>query len=180
MVGYRDVAAAAREPSEEAARRFGGGMLWQISDQRGTLTAELVRRGIACIGTEAPGEGRCSAEDVERNVQGLERLLRWTGMAPGGPDVPRLDGPAHVSVELTAPASGLLEPTVRLGSAVAAGGVVAHVRSPVGEPLADIRAPHTGRIGALRTFGSVPTGEIVAWLCRPAQPLSTSDPATTR
>jgi predicted deacylase len=69
----------------------------------------------------------------------------------------------------------LLDTAVRLGDAVGPGSVLAQVRSPLREVLAEIRAPHGGRIGALRTFGSVPNGEIVAWLCRPAGPTSISD-----
>lgn len=163
LVGFRDIQGPARRRSEEAARRFGGGELWRLWDQKGSFNAETTRAGIPTVATEAPGQGDCRPEDVAWYVSGLRNLLCHQGMIPGPPPS-RDDRPDRCPTEVLADADGLFRTPLRVGDTVRAGDELGRICSPLGEPRALLRAPHDGRIWALRTFGSVHTGDYLAWV----------------
>lgn len=163
MIGFRDIEGPARDRSEQAARHFGGGELWCLWDQRGMFNAETTRAGIPTVATEAPGQGGCRPRDVAWYADGLRNLLRHQGMLPGPPP-PKDKGPARCPTEVLADADGLFRTCLRTGETVGAGDELGRILSPFGERLAVLRAPHDGRIWALRTFGSVRAGDYLVWV----------------
>ena len=166
LVGFRDVDAPARRPSEEAARHFGHGQtfrLWAIPPQRGMFNAETTLAGIPTVAAEAPGQGQCIREEVERYVDGARNLLRFKGIMPG--DVPpSTPGPASRPFELVASCDGVLVTEHAVGDRVYQGERVGTILDPFGATREEVRAPKAGEVWALRTFATVYTGEMVAWI----------------
>jgi predicted deacylase len=166
LAGFRDIAGPARGPSEEAARHFGPALLWRIWDQQGMFNAEVARAGVPTVATEAPGQGECRDGDVAAYVQGLRNLLTWRGMR-GGRLPPRTRAEARCPTELTAPAGGVLRTGRAVGDQVAAGDPLARIVDCFGETVGSLRAPHSGQVWALRTFGAVDEGDLIAWVTPP-------------
>lgn len=168
LAGFRDIPGPARDASEEAARHFGTGQLWRVWDQRGMFNAEVARAGVPTVGIEAPGQGGCLDHDVAGYVTGLRNLLAWRGMLDG-PVPARTSAPARCPTELNSPAGGLFRTSLSVGDQVARGDLVARVVDCFGEVRASLLAPHGGQLWALRTFGSIRPGDLVAWVCPPAR-----------
>jgi uncharacterized protein len=166
LAGFRDIAGPARGPSEEAARHFGSGLLWRIWDQRGMFNAEVARAGVPTVATEAPGQGECRDRDVVAYVQGLRNLLTWRGML-AGPPPPRTESGARCPTELLAPAGGVLRTGRAVGDRVAGGDPLGRIVDAFGETVAAVLAPHPGQVWALRTFGAVAEGDLIAWVTPP-------------
>jgi N2-acetyl-L-2,4-diaminobutanoate deacetylase len=166
LAGFRDIAGPARGPSEEAARHFGPGLLWRIWDQRGMFNAEVARAGVPTVATEAPGQGECRDGDVAAYVAALRNLLTWRGMLDG-PRPPRSKAQARCPTELTAPASGVLRTGRSVGDQVAGGDPLGRIADAFGQTRAVLRAPHPGQLWALRTFGAVAEGDLIAWVTPP-------------
>ena len=85
LVGFRDVDGPARRSSEEAARHFGPAKafrLWAIPPQRGMFNAETSLAGIPTVAAEAPGQGQCISEDVERYADGAATSCGSRGSCP--------------------------------------------------------------------------------------------------
>lgn len=167
LVGYRDIAGRGRRASETAARAFGESQLWEIADSPGTLTSELARIGCACIGTEAPGQGGCEPADWSRNVRGMRRILAHLDMTHD--PRPELSGArAQRSTQVHNHEPGLFVARAALGEEVTAGQVVGEIRDPFGTCVETIRAPVSGTIWGLRSFGSIWPHEPALWIASPA------------
>jgi len=166
MVGYReglgDVARA-----REAARAFGVPALWALGDHPGTFNAETARRGILTVGVEMTGAGGCLEEDVAADYDGVFNLLRWLGMLADRP-APRVRGPFHRMTNVLSIADGYAEPVRAIGDPVRAGEPVARVRSPLGEAVAEIPAPHDGAVWVTRHLRTIRRREMI---CAVAAPL---------
>jgi len=164
LVGFREIAGPSRAQSEEAARHFGG-KVWRIVDQPGSFSAEIARAGISVVAAEAPGQGGCAAPDVDWYVTGVRNLLRHQQMV-AGPTPRREEGPAAAPTELLAEHDGLFVSDVQCGDYVLRGTQLGRILSPFGDVLSTVNAPHEGPIWALRTFGSVQTGDYLAWVAQ--------------
>jgi uncharacterized protein len=166
LVGFRDVDGPARRSSEEAARHFGlakAFRLWAIPPQRGMFNAETTLAGIPTVAAEAPGQGQCTSEDVERYADGARNLLRFKGIMPG--DAPPSEpGPASRPLELVASVDGVLVTEHTVGDRVDEGERVGTILDIFGAMREEVRASKTGELWALRTFATVYTGEMVAWI----------------
>jgi predicted deacylase len=169
LVGYRDFGTPAAAASEQAARHFGdlGQLLWAIWPQPTMFNSETTLAGIPTVAAEAPGQGGCRHQDVERYAVGVANLLRYLRILPG-PE-PRADHrAAGVPTELGAETDGLFVAHADVGEPVAEGQLIAQLTDPFGEVLTQLHAPHPGVVWAIRTFGTVQQGEYVAWI-GPAQ-----------
>lgn len=163
MVGYRDIDNPSREASEEAARYFGSGHLWLIHDEPGTLNSETSRLGIPTIGTESTGQSGCKPKDVDGYVKGIRNLLLYREMVAGEPPS-RHSGPARRPTHVDSSANGLFLSCVDVGESVDSGEALGEVLSPLGKTLERLTAPHSGEVWALRVFGSIRAGDMVAWV----------------
>lgn len=167
LVGYRDIAGRGRQASEKAARAFGESELWEIADTPGALTSELARIGLACIGTEAPGQGGCEPADWSRNVRGVRRILGHLDMTRDAhPEL--VDGQAKRSTQVHNREAGLFVARASLGQDVTAGQVVAEIRDAFGTCIESVRAPLSGTIWGLRSFGSTWPHEPAFWIGSPS------------
>jgi predicted deacylase len=126
----------------------------------GALVPAANALGIAGLEAEIGGHGISTPENRAAYVEHLRRLLQHLGALPGVPPPnpePEFYGRGH----LTAPASGLLRLSVRLGEFVAAGTRLATIHDLHDVPVAEIRAPHGGLVAGIREFASVNAGEHV-------------------
>lgn len=162
LVGFRDVDGPARRLSEAASRYFGG-TLWKIIDQPGSFSSEIMRLGIPSVAAEAPGQGGCHTTDIDWYVQGMQNLLTHLDMIDGAP-IDRNDLPPGSPTELLAEHDGLFFSDRNPGDTVTTGDEVGRITSMFGDVLSTLHAPHSGTIWALRTFGSVRTGDYAVWV----------------
>jgi predicted deacylase len=167
MVGYRrglgDVPRAAA-----AARAFGVAGLWALRDHPGTFNAETARRGVTTVGVEMTGGGGCREDDVAADRDGVLNLLRWLGMLADRPP-PEIPGPFCEMTELRAAADGCAVIARSVGEPVAAGAALAHVRSPLGDVVDEVRAPHAGAVWVTRHLRGITRGETVSAVARPIE-----------
>ncbi|MDQ2785990.1 MAG: succinylglutamate desuccinylase/aspartoacylase family protein [Chloroflexota bacterium] len=169
LIGYRDIASAGRMASEEAARHFGGAMLWLVDDGVGMFNAETSRCGIPTVGTETTGQAGCRPEDVALFTEGLLNLLRFKGMLPGGPP-PRDDAIPCRGVSVVATETGFLRPAHRLGDTVRAGDPLGEMISVFGDRLEALHAPNDGTIWMQRTCPATRAGDVACILGVPLNP----------
>ncbi len=165
LAGFREINGPARRASEEAARCFGAAedvRLWSIPDGRGMFNAETTRIGLPTVGAEAPGQGECRADDVRRYETAVTNLLRHLGILSGHAPANRTT--AKQPVELTCPCDGLFIAERSTGNEIRAGERVGTIIDPLGELKAEIVAPISGEVWAMRTFSSVCRGELLAWI----------------
>jgi predicted deacylase len=163
LIGYRDIASASRAASEEAARHFGGAMLWLVDDGVGMFNAETSRLGIPTVGTETTGQAGCRPADVAIFTEGLLNHLRLKGMLPGGPP-PREDAVPCRGVSAVVTDTGFLRLTHRLGAVVQAGEVLGEIIDLFGDQLQELHAPHGGTIWMQRTCPATRAGEVACIL----------------
>jgi predicted deacylase len=105
-------------------------------------TAQL--RGRPSITTEVGSLGQIREDMIQRNEDGVFRLLRYFAMLPGPAtfaDHPAWYGRTEV---LESPATGVWFPLVDGGQWVPAGTVVGYVTDYFGERLAEVTAPFAG------------------------------------
>jgi predicted deacylase len=115
---------------------------------------------VPAVGCELGGGGVASDDEVGLYRRGVLRCLGLLGIhgPPIEPDVP---AEVEVMDDLTAPASGLLEPAVGLRDPLQAGDLVARILDPWGRTLAELRSPVAGRVAHQRLFRQVRVGETV-------------------
>jgi predicted deacylase len=105
-------------------------------------TAQI--RGKPALTTEAGYLGIAAEDMVQRNVDGVFRLLRYFRMVPGDVELvrqPLFFGRTEV---LRSPATGVWHPRVERGQSVQKGALIGVLTDFVGEKLAEIRAPFGG------------------------------------
>ena len=163
LIGYRDIASAGRAASEEAARHFGGAMLWLVDDGVGMFNAETSRLGIPTVGTETTGQAGCRPADVAIFVAGLRNLLRFKAMLPGGPP-PRDDAAPCRGVSITATETGFLRLAHHLRDVVQAGDMLGEIIDLFGDRVQELRAPQGGTIWMQRTCPATRAGEVACIL----------------
>ena len=146
--------------SREAAVAAGFRRLRASGWPEGALVPVANALGVPGIEAEIGGHGISNVDNRAAYLEHLRRLLQHLSVLPGAPPpnpAPEFYGRGH----LTAPASGVLRLTVRLGDTVEPGALLATVQDLHGDALAEIRAPHAGLVAAARDFISVNAGEHV-------------------
>lgn len=132
-------------------------------------TAHL--RGKPALTTETGFLGLPDPLMVQRNVDGVFRMLRFLRMLPGKPalsDAPVWLAPYEV---LTSPATGVWHPAVEPGWTVARGARIGIVTDFFGDTVAEVRAPFDGEVMYVVATPAMNRGEPVAMVAaRAADP----------
>ncbi len=135
--------------------------VWRLPARAGVLSFEAMRVGVAATGCEAGGRGGCLPADTAAYARGVLGVLADEGMIDRPSDVPRPAPPTrqlHGDFAL-APMSGFLDPVAVLGNAVAAGDVLAIIRSVGGQEIARMLARVDGIVMAERHLRTINAGE---------------------
>lgn len=150
----------------EAAWAFGLEIVWAGPYLPGRSLSAAYERDLPAIYTEMPGGGRCHAQDVARDVEGLRRLMRYLGiLAPAlVPEAPllfvedRAPEAAHLQIHHVAEADGFFRPAVRLGQDARAGAPFGEIVDDAGRSRQQLRCDTTGRVIFLRATPRVTSG----------------------
>jgi predicted deacylase len=105
-------------------------------------TAHL--RGKPALTTEAGYLGVAAEDMVQRNVDGVFRLLRYFRMLPGDVELVRQPLYFEKTEVLRSPATGVWHPKVERGQSVQKGALLGVLTDFFGAPQAEIRAPFGG------------------------------------
>jgi predicted deacylase len=137
----------AREAAQRLARAYG--LRYVICDTTdplgGTTSAAAAAAGIVGVIAEAGGRGLLEAPEVERHLRGLRSTLRAAGVLGGEPDPPLADQQLVERLQwMRAPAAGWWQPTVDVGTLIAAGDHVGDVLDGFGDVTSAVRAPEAG------------------------------------
>ncbi|HWT82939.1 MAG TPA: succinylglutamate desuccinylase/aspartoacylase family protein [Candidatus Methylomirabilis sp.] len=152
--------------SFEAAKAAGFTRLRKGEWPEGVLGLATHALGVPLIGAEIGGHGMSTPENRAQYVEHLNRLLQHLGILPGVP--PSNAAPEiYTRGQLFAPAGGMLHLEVAAGDHVQAGTLLATITDLHGEPIAEMRAPQTGLIAAVRHYVSVNPGDHVFAFFRP-------------
>ena len=146
--------------SRQAAVAAGFKRLRAAGWPQGVLGLTAVEMGIPVLEAEIGGQGMSTRENRAAYADHLARLLQHLGISEG-------DSPSNPAPELYgrgflyAPVSGMLRLAVLPGEHVEAGVLLATITNLHGDLLAEMRAPHSGLVAAVRMFVSVNSGELV-------------------
>lgn len=126
-------------------------------------------RGKPAITTESGYLGLPAEDMIQRNVDGVWRLLRYFHMVDG--PVQMVERPLwfHRTEVLRSPATGAWLPEVERGHTVAAGAVIGRVTDLFGEVVAEIRAPFTGVVLYVVGTPAMSEGEPLAMIGEPSE-----------
>lgn len=140
------------------ARAFGLELVWEITHRPGVLSYEAMRAGIAAIGAEIGGNGRCEPEHVELARRGVRTVLALLGVLaePPAPPPPQRIWRGDFTI---APAGGLFRADVALNQEVRAGERLYTLLDLTGAVCYEHYAPHAGLVSAMRAFAAIQEGE---------------------
>ncbi len=129
-------------------------------------TAQL--RGKASLTTETGYLGLPAEDMVQRNVDGVFRLLRYLRLIPG--PVERVEHPLWFerTEVLVSPATGVWHPVVERGQTVQAGTLIGYVTDFFGDRVAEVRAPFPGEMLYVVATPATTKGEPLGMVGRPA------------
>jgi predicted deacylase len=164
MVGFRDTPGIDQHASEEAARHFGLPRLWRIPNSSGPFNAETARRGIPTIGTETTGRAGCRSADVAMYCRGLNNLLAYLGIVTDAPAPERYSGVARPTIEILAPIGGFFRGALQLHDHIQVGNRLGEIIDVTGDTQAEVSAPTTGDIWAIRETPAVRPGELIGMI----------------
>lgn len=128
-------------------------------------TAHLM--GKPAITTENGELGIPAEELVQRNVRGVQRLLRYLKMLPGPPEMVEAPIWLERTEVLRSPVTGTWHPAVTPGQSVGAGTVLGTVTDYFGNSLSVVRAPFAGFMLYVVATPATSTGEPLGMLAAP-------------
>ncbi len=135
-----------------------------VSEPDRTVFTDMtaLSRGIPAMTTEAGQLGSSDPHWVDINVNGAMNLMRHLDMLPGEelPVEPKVWLENYQVV--TSPETGVFQPKVKDGYAIAEGGVLGELVDFFGEPIATIRAPFSGVVNYVIATPPVRKGEPLA------------------
>jgi predicted deacylase len=166
FAGYCLRGDAVGQVQRAAAWAFGLEAVWAGPYLPGRSLSAAYERNLAAIYAEMPGGGRCRAEDVERDLEGVRRVMRYLGilsprLAPEAPALfveDRSPEAAHLQLHHVSEAEGFFRPAVRLGQAARAGEAFGEIVDDAGRPRQQILCDTTGRVIFLRATPRVSHG----------------------
>jgi hypothetical protein len=129
-------------------------------------TAQL--RGKPSLTTETGYLGVPAEEMIQRNVDGVFRLLRYLGMVPGPVELVSHPIWFERTEVLTSPATGVWHPVVERGEIVQAGTLIGYVTDFFGDRVAEVRAPFPGEMLYVVATPATTKGEPLGMVGRPA------------
>jgi predicted deacylase len=123
-------------------------------------------RGIPAITTETGQLGSNDEHWVGMAERGIANLMRHLGMLEGAVDANK--GVVWLTgyEVIRSPATGLFQPTVRDGYAVAKDGLLGQLVDAFGDKLSDVRAPFAGVVNYVVATPPVNEGDPVAMVSR--------------
>lgn len=125
-------------------------------------------RGKPAITTETGYLGVPDELMIQRNVQGVFRLLRYFRMLPGPTELVQHPIWIEQTAVLRSPATGVWHPQVERGHTVQEGTVLGYLTDFFGARVADVAAPFAGEIMYVVATPAMSEGEPVAMVGRPA------------
>ena len=128
-------------------------------------TAQL--RGKPSLTTEAGYLGLASEEMVQRNVDGVFRLLRYFRMLPGDVELVRQPLFFERTEVLRSPATGVWHPRVERGQSVQKGAIIGVLTDFFGNAQAEIRAPFGGIVLYVVATPAMSQGEPMGMIGEP-------------
>lgn len=140
------------------ARAFGLELVWEITHRPGVLSYEAMRAGIAAIGAEIGGNGRCEPEHVTLAQRGVRNVLAVLGVLAEAPEAPPPQRIWRGDFTI-APASGLFRADVALNQEVRAGDRLYTLLDLTGAVCYEHHAAHAGLVSAMRAFAAIQEGE---------------------
>ena len=145
--------------SLEAAKASGFDLIRISEWSPGLMTRVVNEAGIPGMEAEIGGTGISTPENRDLYKARIRALMGHLGMTAS----PQHTSPTRLvdHVDLLAPDGGVLMITTRLGAEVAAGEKLAQISDLHKRPLAEVRSPSNGLVGAIRLAGSVQAGELV-------------------
>ncbi|HEX9580129.1 MAG TPA: succinylglutamate desuccinylase/aspartoacylase family protein [Gemmatimonadales bacterium] len=124
-------------------------------------------RGKPAITTETGYLGEPAEDMIERNVDGVFRLLRYLRMLPGMAELVRAPIWFEQTEVLRSPHTGVWQPAVERGQTVQEGTVLGYVSDVFGVRLAEIRSPFGGEVLYIVGTPAMSEGEPVGMVGRP-------------
>jgi predicted deacylase len=158
-------ALAVARASALAAAAFAFEMYWLMAWAPGTLSTALNQLGVPAVGAEIGGAGAAGEAEIAAYERAVRRCLRYLRI-DGEPLTVSMPSDVATMEDVTAPGSGLLEPTVGLRDEVGQGDRLGTILDPWGGRVAEIVAPFAGRVVHVRTFRQLRTGETALSLSR--------------
>jgi predicted deacylase len=145
--------------SLDAAKASGFDLIRISEWSPGLMTRVVNEAGIPGMEAEIGGTGISTPENRALYKARIRALMGHLGMAAS----PQPRNPSRLvdHMDLMAPDGGVLMITTRLGTEVAAGERLAQISDLHNRPLAEVRSPSNGLVGAMRLAGSVQAGELI-------------------
>lgn len=125
-------------------------------------------RGKPAITTETGYLGVPAEDMIQRNVEGVFRLLRYFRMLPGAAELVAAPVWFEQTEVLRSAHTGIWHPGVERGNTVQRGTVIGYVTDFFGTKLAEIRSPFGGVVLYVVGTPAMSEGEPVAMVGRPA------------
>jgi len=144
--------------SQEMGQVFGIRYLVR-SETYGSAYSAAAKAGIPAILSEAGGQGIWTAEDVALHRQGLDRLLRYLGMAAGPAPAPLPSTLLDRFLWLRSDHDGFWYPAVAVGDTVRAGQELGRVLDYQGNVLQTALSPADGAVLFLVTSLAINKGD---------------------
>ncbi len=163
------------EAMVNAAVAWGAPYVFVYRDVGGTglLPGYAESLGKITLGTEMGSKAQFGVETLSLTQSGVRNVLRHFGILSGEPQppktTPQVVGATERGDYIMAPVSGLLEPFIELGDAVAAGQAIGQIHF-IEEPARDphpVAAATDGIVMGRRAIPRTKQGECVATLVRP-------------
>ena len=164
LVGYRDIDSPGRAASEEAARHFGGAMLWLVDDGVGMFNAETSRLGIPTVGTETTGQAGCRPDDVATLHRRPVEPSSLQRDAPWWPAPARRCAAMPRYLRRRNRRRAFCVFCIGPDDAVQAGEPLGTIIDLFGDTLEELRAPQDGIIWMRRTCPATRAGEVACIL----------------
>lgn len=164
--------------SEAMARIFGMAELdCRTPDRAKSLFLEAAKIGVPSIMPEAGSVGIITEEDVLIQVKGIHNILQYVGIMEGSPKITVKQKILQKRFDIIADRGGILYRTVGTGTLVSAAQKVAEIKDLQGETVSLLKAPDSGKIKVMFTYGVVNTGDpiMTGWITKDAPPFPLTD-----
>lgn len=136
---------------ETMARLYDTESIWASNAKvgnSGTLTGEMVRRGIPAIVGEAGYLGTYSEPEIQVHLKGVRNIMKHIGMVDGQPEltVGKRQCVYGEGWSVDAPTAGIFYPQARPGDVLEPGQLLGVIKNVQGTIVAELRAPVRGLV----------------------------------
>jgi predicted deacylase len=136
---------------ETLARLYDTDAIWASNSKvgnSGTLTGEMVRRGIPAIVGEAGYLGTYNEREIQVHLKGVHNIMKHISMLEGKPELLAGDRQRVYSEgwSVDAPQSGIFYPQAKPGDLIEAGQLLGVLKNVQGVIIQELRAPGRGLV----------------------------------